>query len=344
MAAAQCSPGRGAGPLRWLGRLVALLVLLPLAAWGAGILAFHGSHPVEMVTGWALVIAVSLFGAWRSGLSRLLPLALATAALGLWWISLQPREERDWDPRVARLPVVTVEGDRYHVANLRQFRWGPEPAGAEGERIELERWGEATYDLSRLQGLDLYLSYWTGPSIAHAIVSARFAEGPPLAFSIEIRRERGEAYSALAGFFKRYELIIIAAEEQDVVRLRTHVWREDVRLYPLTIGVENARAVLLGYADEINALAARPSWYDTLKANCTTIAFRIARRVWPDLQPDWRVVLSGHAPELARELGAIRTDLPLEEVKRRAAVTERARDLANDETFPAALRALVETP
>jgi Domain of unknown function (DUF4105) len=49
-----------------------------------------------------------------------------------------------------------------------------------------------------------------------------------LAISIETRKEKGEAYSALRGFFRQYELIYVVADERDVVRLRTNYRGEEV--------------------------------------------------------------------------------------------------------------------
>ena len=47
------------------------------------------------------------------------------------------------------------------------------------------------------------MSYWAGEAIAHTIIGFGFQDGSGLAFSIEIRKERQEAYSPLAGFFKQ---------------------------------------------------------------------------------------------------------------------------------------------
>jgi hypothetical protein len=47
-------------------------------------------------------------------------------------------------------------------------------------------------------------------------VSFGFADGQHLAFSIEIRGEKSESCSPLAGFFRAYELSFIAADERDV--------------------------------------------------------------------------------------------------------------------------------
>ena len=39
---------------------------------------------------------------------------------------------------------------------------------------------------------------------------------------IETRKEVGETYSAVRGFFRYYELIYTISDERDVVRLRTN--------------------------------------------------------------------------------------------------------------------------
>ncbi len=37
-----------------------------------------------------------------------------------------------------------------------------------------------------------------------------------------LRLEAGESYSALAGFYRRYELIYVVADEREVLRVRTN--------------------------------------------------------------------------------------------------------------------------
>ena len=108
-----------------------------------------------------------------------------------------------------------------------------------------QRWEQRTYDLSRLTGVDLIMSYWAGEAIAHTIVSFGFDDGARLAFSIETRKQRDEVYSSIAGFFKQYELAVVAADERDVVRVRSNIRGEDVRIYRLRMTPANAR-ILLG--------------------------------------------------------------------------------------------------
>jgi hypothetical protein len=329
--------------------IAATLAMALFGAWAAGAIFFRAPWPGLWLTalGAALLVAVAML--WRPGAGLMgwrggaLLIVLCVAATSLWWRTIQPSADRIWALPLSRLPSVAIEGDRYTITNVRNFTW--RRAGDSGaEEVAEARWETRVLDLGKVSGADLFFSYWTGPWIAHLLVSVTFDDAPPLTFSIEIRREEGESYSALAGFFKQYELAIIAADETDVVKLRTHVWREDVRLYRLGIARESARNLLLAYAGEINALNAKPRWYHTAFDNCSTVAFRIARQIWPDLRPDWRVLVAGRAPELAHEIGAVRPDLPFAEIQRRAAISDAARALPDGADFSAGIRAGVPAP
>ena len=82
------------------------------------------------------------------------------------------------------------------------------------------------YDLSKLEEGDILASYWMGDDIAHIFLSFGFGGSDYLSFSIETRKEVGESYSTLAGFFRNYELYYVAADERDLVRLRTNVRKD----------------------------------------------------------------------------------------------------------------------
>jgi hypothetical protein len=59
-----------------------------------------------------------------------------------------------------------------------------------------------------------------------------FQERDFVVFSIETRKEQGEGYSTLKGFFKQYELYYVVGDERDLIRARTDFRkpREDVYL------------------------------------------------------------------------------------------------------------------
>src|SRR6202035_2568939 len=111
---------------------------------------------------------------------------------------------------------------------------------------------------------DMFLSYWGPTLIAHTIASWEFDDGRHLAISIETRKERGETYSALRGFFRQYELVYVVADEHDLIGLRTDYRGEQVYLYRLRVSAVPARALLVDYLQEINRLAEHPQWYNAL--------------------------------------------------------------------------------
>jgi hypothetical protein len=310
-----------------MGALIHRLPLPESLRWAAG-LAF------------ALLILVALAGLWLSrwrGRWRAILFAfIASGSLMLWWGSILPSHDRDWIPELARLPSITIEGDRMKVENLRNFRW-------RSETNFDEIWQTRDYDLAKLEAADIALSYWSGENIAHLIVSFVFADQPPLALSIEVRREKGEAWSAIAGFFKSTELAYVAADERDLIGLRTHHRGEDVRLFQLRATKAQARDVLLAYVADINDVAKNPRWYDTLTVNCTTLVFTLVRGSgagWGFAIPlDWRLLATGHLPAYLQSLGALRADMPLAELVARSRISERAKAISlDDPAFPAKIR------
>jgi len=158
--------------------------------------------------------------------------------------------------------------------------------------------------------------------------------------SIETRKERGESYSTIAGFFKQYELIYVVADERDVIRLRTNYRdpREDVYIYRVQVPQENVRRLFLDYIRSINELKDHPGWYNTLTTNCTTTIF-VHTRVNPGHPPlSWKILLSGYVPQYAYEMGRLDTSLPFEELRRRSRVNERAVAADHDADFSRQIR------
>jgi hypothetical protein len=232
---------------------------------------------------------------------------------------------------VSRAPTATVAGSRLTVRDVRDFDY-------RSETDFDQRWVTREYDLDRLAGLDLFVCHW-GPTLyAHTILSWDFGDASPLAVSIETRKEKGESYSALRGFFRQYELAYVFADERDVVRLRTSFRGEQVFLYRLAATRAEARALLLEYAAEANGLAREPAWYNAFSENCTTGIWRNVRALSPQTRFDWRLLANGYLPEMLHERGRIDTSVPLAELRRRSDVTARAKACGDRADFAACIR------
>jgi len=249
--------------------------------------------------------------------------AVGPAFVLAWWLSLSPSNDRLWLPDVAELSSATIDGDQLTISNVRNFHY----------RSETDydvHWETRTYDVADIKGLDLYLIYWGPTKIAHTILSWEFEDDAGdrkyLAISIETRKEAGESYSALLGFFRQYELYYVVADERDVIALRANYRGEEVYLYRLNRSPEDARAILLDYFEEINRLTKAPAWYNAVTHNCTTAARKHTMIVGGGGPWDWRFLLNGSLDELGYERGAIRSDLPFEELRAASNITERSKN------------------
>ncbi len=322
--------------------LLALLVVAPLGAWSAAALWFQLPWPDQVRAGvagfvafLALVAMIGLFTRhrWRA----LYTFAFAFVVVLFWWSTIAPPHNGDWAPDVARQTTGTIKGDILTLTDVRDFQWRTDDDFT-------EKWGTRSYDLSKLRGLDLILSYWAGPHIAHLIMSFDFDDGQVLAWSLEVRREKGGVYSPIADAFKAHTLISLATTERDSVRLRANIRGEDVRLYRLRASPEAMRSLLVGYVDEANALSREPQFYNTFTTNCTTAVARMIRGLGGALPLDWRILVNGYLPAFLYEHGAVTNDVPLDELIALARINDRARAADQSPEFSRLIRVGIPGP
>lgn len=203
-----------------------------------------------------------------------------------------------------------------------------------------ERWKMRTYDLRKLDSADIIAVYCTGKAIAHVMLSFGFGGKDYLAMSIETRKEKGETYSTLAGFFRQYELYYVVADERDVVRVRTTYRQpqEDVHIYRVKGSIENLRRVFLDYLRSMTELRERPRYYNTLTTNCT-IGILMHTRMNPESPPmSWKILLSGYVPDYLYDLGRLDTSRPFAELEQLSLVNARAHAADKDPTFSQRIR------
>jgi hypothetical protein len=286
-----------------------------------------------VVGGVAAIIA--LLTRWRR--PALIAFLAAFAAMLAWWSTIHPRAEGDWSPDVARQTTGVIAGDALTLKDVRNFDWRSNTEFA-------ERWTTRSYDLSKLKTVDVFLAFWAGPEIAHVIVSFGFEGGEFLAWSIEVRALKGGEFSPIADFFRNSPLVIIAADERDVVRLRATIRNERVELYRLRASPEVARSVLLEYVTDANNLAETPRFYNSLTTNCTTAIVKIVRLAGIRVPFDWRLIVNGFLPDYLYERGAFDSGIPLDELRARAQISPRAHEVDASPDFSRLIRDGVPSP
>jgi hypothetical protein len=323
--------------LRLAGTLLAgALIVLP-AAWGAVALWYQapGGHALKILS--VLLWAALSLGlvAWMSQGRTVLSLAafaLAFAALLLWWHLIAPTNDRIWADDVARLATGSIEGNQVTLQNVRNFDW-------RSDDDYTQRWETRSYHLDHLESVDMIMSYWRGPAIAHMLISFGFDDGAHVVFSVEVRRGKGEgAFSEVGGFFKQFQVAIIAADEDDIIRVRTNIRGEDDYLYRIRMPRADMRALFVGYVNQANGLITTPRFYNTITANCTTLVYYMMKRIVGYLPFDYRVVFTGYLPEYVYKVGGLDRRYPLAVLRERGRITERAKRSDRSPSFSADIR------
>jgi hypothetical protein len=309
-------------------------------------------------TAWiALAIHYHLRGLWLRRLAPLVPLVVVGSSLGLlpmrpwalavwsglllatllWWLSLRPKSDRDWKLGMDVLPHAELVGDVLRIRQFRNFRY----TTASGD--PLPRYEERTFDLTRLATLDYFLSHWSGPVIAHTLVSFGFDDGQFLVVSVEARLQRWQSYSPLRGVFRSYELIFIIGDECDIIRLRTNVRRERMYLYRVCMPRQEVRQLLVDYVARIAKLEERPEWYNSITSNCTTNLFYHGRNRVPWwLTP--QIFLNGLSARAMYLRGFLDQSLPFKELQSRSDIRERALAAGDEANFSQQIRTHIELP
>lgn len=324
----------GRRALHWLVRAVLVLALCAWLGWTALTIVFSNlSSPglrQALAAGYVLWLgaALLLVRPRRRGLV----LALGSSALvALAYVLVRPSNEREWLADVSVAPSVAFEGERVTVRGVRNFAY-------RSESDFDARWEERSYDLGALCSLDLVMSYWGPVDYCHTFLSFGFEGGEQLACSVETRKEVGESFSTLAGFFKRYELVYVFGDERDLIGVRAIHRGEHVYLYRLRAEPARLRELFLSYLHFADDLSRSPQFYGVLRNSCgVNILHRVAE-TGRTVIVGRDALLNGYWDQNLYEQGALDQSFSFEELRSRSRIDERARAAGESPDFSRLIR------
>jgi hypothetical protein len=255
------------------------------------------------------------------------------AAAALAFSIIRPSNDRDWAADQALLPAAEFNGPLVTVRNIRNFDYRSATAYT-------PRYDDRTFDLRRLDSVWFVVEPFgerQGP--AHTFLSFGFDGRDYVAISVEIRKERGESFSAIKGLLRQYEIMYVVGDERDLIKLRSNFRGDDVFLYPIRTPPEKMRELFVDMLRRANDLRDQPEFYNTLTNTCTTNIVRHVNAIAPKRIPlRFEVLLPGYSDRLAYELGLIDTDLPFEQIRERYRINELASRHAADPDFSRRIR------
>jgi hypothetical protein len=311
--------------LDWISRALMLAIAAALTLWMAGAIYYD----VCRGTKWARLLApawaagvITMFAVWQP-LWQPFVVLLGVGALFLgWWLRQKPSQHRDWDTTVAVLPRAVREGDVITIENIRNFQYRSLDEFT-------PRYETRTFHLAGLKALDIIFFNWGSRWMSHPVLVFDFGPDGRVCMSIEVRYRKGQNYSIIRSFYRQQELIVVAADERDVILRRTKYGTgQEAHLYHFKAGAEEMRTTFLDYIDAINSLYETPRWYHGLCANCTTTFYRLRHS---RCRFDWRVLANGRLDQALYEAGRLDRSLPFPELRRRAYLNQVANSAPEDQ-------------
>ena len=241
----------------------------------------------------------------------------------VWYFNIPALQNRQWDPEVDHILTFEKQGNIVTLHNVRNFNW----------RTETDydvHWETRTVNLDHITGVNIINSYWMGPQIAHTLVSFNFKDSKPITFSLEIRKEKGESFSTFGGFFRKFELSLIAADEKDIIYTRSNARGEQVYFFPVKMPEQEMKALFEQYLSKASDLQENAKWYNTLTSNCTTLVFDMVQAISPfELPIDYRLIASGYLPNYLYDLNALSHDWNMKEWYEHSHINPRVKGKTN---------------
>lgn len=258
----------------------------------------------------------------------------ATCCIGIlcWWSQIKPSNDRPWKTDVSVTPRAFIDGDQLRITGFRNYHYR--------NRDDFDiRYEERVYDLTQLEHVDFFISYWKPGPIGHTFVSFHFKDVDPLCISIEVRPETGEGFAPIGSLFKQFELIYLAGDERDIVGVRTNHRSETVYLYRVRTTPTSARGLLDHYLARMNKLADEPEFYHLLSNSCTV---NTVRHAWDsaglERQFNIRYLLNGLIDQVLYSEGLVDTTLPFAQLREKSRVNEEATAAGDTRDFPRLIR------
>ncbi len=253
---------------------------------------------------------------------------------GVMIVPRTPSLTRDWAPDQTLLAESSIQGNAVHIRNIRNNEY----RSVSDYDV---RYYDKTFDLLELETAWFIVEPFSGhgAGAAHTFVSFGFSDGSYIAISAEIRKEKGESFSPYRGVLREYELVYVIADERDVIKLRSNYRNDDVFVYPVRTTPERMRALFVSMLERARALSSVPEFYNTLTNTCTTNLVDHVNQVVPGRIPlSHKVLMPAYSDELALEIGLIDDSLPIEALREKYRINEKAKLYADDPQFSQRIR------
>ena len=278
-------------------------------------------HGVWWIIKWVLFWTFMLF---------LLGLAIGLIYAG----SRSPSLNRNWETDQAILSTAEITGTKVLIHNVRDFRYSSTSTDV------IPHYYDATYDTKDITGMDFIVEPFSWiKAFAHTMFSFNFKDGRHVMVSVEIRKQKGDFYSAIFGFFNKYDLMYVVGDERDLLGARAVAKGVQLYMYPVQTTPNKVGQLFIVMMNQVNLHAVKPEFYNTMYANCTTkLVDAINVIADPKIPWSWRYVMPGFSDEYAYNLKLIDNSVPFAELRQSHFISDLVTKYQNDPNFSTEIR------
>src|SRR5437879_11451933 len=106
--------------IRWVGELLVLLAVIIAAAWACGAVWFDApfGNANKVVAGLLAVASAIALVFVRPFWRKIGTVAVLFAGVLIWWLTLSPTNDSDWQPDVAQKGWADIQGDEVTLHNV----------------------------------------------------------------------------------------------------------------------------------------------------------------------------------------------------------------------------------
>jgi len=241
---------------------------------------------------------------------------------------------RDWNEDQKVLAYADIKDNTVYIKNIRNISY----ASTTSYTV---RYYDKAFDMNKIKKVWYIVEPFSGiPGSAHTFLSFEFENNEFISISVEIRKEKREAYHPVKGLFNKYELMYVIADEKDVVKLRSNYRKDLVYVYPIKAEKEKIKGLFLDMVKRANKLKDSPEFYNTLTNTCTTNIVKHINTITPHRISilNLKIFFPADSDNLAYKLGLIDTDLTFENARKRYFINDKAEKYADYPDFSVRIR------
>lgn len=249
-------------------------------------------------------------------------------------LSTTPSNDREWTIDQSVLSSADVNQNLITLHNVRNFEYATTTVFAPG-------YYDKTYDVNKLKKVWYVVSPFAGvPGSAHTFFSFEFENGTFVTNSIEIRKEVGESFDPFKAMFNKYEIMYVWADEKDTVKLRSNYRQDKVFIYPMKLNKDEIQKLFINMIQKTNELKTTPEFYNIVTNTCMTNIIDQLNMTGANKVSLWHtsVLLPEDSDFLFYEHGLLDTDLPMDKIREKFLINDRALKFASSTDFSVKIR------